>query len=56
MVTPTNHVIAGLDLHRAGPLVLWGFLQDILANIVWDDFGTKLSIFPGYTFKLAGKN
>ena len=32
MVTPTNHVIAGPDLHRAGPLVLWGFSQDLPAK------------------------
>ena len=29
MVTPINHVIAGPDLHRPGPLALWGFLQDL---------------------------
>ena len=32
MVTPTNHVIAGLDLHRASPLALWGFSQDLSAK------------------------
>ena len=32
MVTPSNHVIAGLDLHRAGPMALWGFLQDLSAK------------------------
>ena len=32
MVTPTNHVIAGPDLHRAGPLALWGVLQDLPAK------------------------
>ena len=32
MVTPTNHVIAGLDLHCAGPLTLWGFSQDLSAK------------------------
>ena len=32
MVTPTNHVIAGPDLHRAGPLALWRFLQDLFAK------------------------
>ena len=32
MVTPTNHVIAGLDLHCAGPLVLWGILQHLSAK------------------------
>ena len=32
MVTPKNHVIAGPDLHRAGPLALWGFLQDLSAK------------------------
>ena len=34
MFTPTNHVIAGPDLHRAGPLALWGFLQDRSAKYV----------------------
>ena len=29
MVTSTNHVIAGPDLYRPGPLGLWGFLQDL---------------------------
>ena len=33
MFTPTNHVIAGPDLHRAGPLALWGFSQIFLPNI-----------------------
>ena len=32
MVTPINHVIAGPDLHRAGPLAVWGFLQHLLAK------------------------
>ena len=32
MVTPTNHVIAEPDLHRAGPLALWIFLQDLSAK------------------------
>ena len=32
MVTPINHVIAGPDLHRPGPLVLWGFLQHLSAK------------------------
>ena len=32
MVTPTNHAIAGPDLHRAGPLAVWGFLQDLSAK------------------------
>ena len=32
MVTPTNHVIAGPDLHLAGPLALWRFLQDLSAK------------------------
>ena len=32
MVTPTNHVITGPDLYRAGPLALWGFLQDLSAK------------------------
>ena len=29
MVTAINHVIAGPDLRRPGPLALWGFLQDL---------------------------
>ena len=33
MVTPTNHVIAGPDLHRAGPLALRRFLQHFLPTI-----------------------
>ena len=33
MVTPTNHVIAGPDLHRAGPLALKGFRKIFLPNI-----------------------
>ena len=36
MVTPTNHVIAGPDLHGAGPLALWKFLQDFSAKY-WED-------------------
>ena len=32
MVTPTNHAIAGPDLHRAGPLVVWVFLQHLSAK------------------------
>ena len=32
MVTPINHVIDGPDLHRAGPLALWGFLHDLSAK------------------------
>ena len=32
MVTSTNHVIAGPDLHRAEPLAFWGFLQDLSAK------------------------
>ena len=32
MVTPINRVIAGPDLHCAGPLALWGFLQDLSAK------------------------
>ena len=32
MVTPTNHVVAGPDLYRAGPLSLWGFLQHLSAK------------------------
>ena len=33
MVTSTNHVIAGPDLHRARPLALCRFSQHLLANI-----------------------
>ena len=33
MVTPTNHVIAGPDLHRAGPLALGSFRNIFLPNI-----------------------
>ena len=36
MVTPTNHVIAGPDLHRAGPLALWRFSQHLYPNISED--------------------
>ena len=32
MVTPTNHVIAGPDLYRAGSLAVWRFLQDLSAK------------------------
>ena len=32
MVTPTNHAIAGPDLHRAGPLEVWGVLQHLSAK------------------------
>ena len=32
MVTPTTHAIAGPDLHRAGPLAVWGFLQHFSAK------------------------
>ena len=32
MVTPTNHAIAGPDLHRAGPLAVWEFLQHLSAK------------------------
>ena len=33
MVTPTNHVIAGPDLHRTEPLAIWGFSMIFLPNI-----------------------
>ena len=33
MVTPTNHVIAGPDLHRARPLALWDFRNIFMSNI-----------------------
>ena len=33
MVTPTNHAIAGPDLHRAGPLAVWGFCNIFLPSI-----------------------
>ena len=32
MVTPTNHAIAGPDLHRAGSLAVRGFLQHLSAK------------------------
>ena len=32
MVTPTNHVIAGPDLHRTGSLALWRFSQHLSAK------------------------
>ena len=32
MVTPTNHVISQPDLHCAGILALWGFLQHLPAE------------------------
>ena len=32
MVTLTKHVIPGPDLHSAGPLALWGFLQHLPAK------------------------
>ena len=32
MVTSTNHVIAGPDLHRAGPLALGKFSQHLSAK------------------------
>ena len=32
LVTPTNRVIAGPDLHRAGPLALWRFSQHLSAK------------------------
>ena len=33
MVVPANHVIAGPNLHRAGPLALWIFCNIFLPNI-----------------------
>ena len=32
MVTPTTHAIAGPNLHRAGSLAVWAFLQDLFAK------------------------
>ena len=32
IVTLTNHVFAGPDLHRAGPLALWRFSQHLSAK------------------------
>ena len=32
MVTLTDHVIPGLDLHCAGPMALWGFSQHLPAK------------------------
>ena len=37
MVTPTNHAIAGPDLHRAGPLAVWGFLRNIILPSAGED-------------------
>ena len=33
MITSTNHVIAGPDLHSTRPLAVWRFLRYLLANI-----------------------
>ena len=33
VVTLTNHVIPGPDLHCARPLILWGFLQHLMPKI-----------------------
>ena len=35
MVTPTNHVIAGPNLHCVEPLALWRFSQDLSANYMY---------------------
>ena len=35
MFTPTNHVVAWPDLHRARPLALSGFSQDLPAKYRW---------------------
>ena len=43
MVTSTNHVIAGPDLHRARPLTLWRFFQPLSANIVEDQKNLTIS-------------
>ena len=43
MVTPTNHVIAGPDLLRAGPLALWRFLQDLSAKYREDQKSLTIS-------------
>ena len=32
MITSSNHVIAGPELHRARPLALWRFLQRLFAK------------------------
>ena len=32
MVGHSNHVIPGPDLHYAGPMALWGFLQHLSAK------------------------
>ena len=32
MVSPTNHAIAGPNLHRAEPQALWRFLQHLSAK------------------------
>ena len=34
MVTLTNHVIAGPDLHRAGRLALWRFPQHLSVKCI----------------------
>ena len=37
MVTSTNHIIAGPDLHHAGPLALRRFLQHLSAKYIDED-------------------
>ena len=37
MVTSNNHVIAGPDLHRAGPLAIWRFSQHLSAKYIFQD-------------------
>ena len=46
MVTLTNHVIAGLDLHCAGPLALWRFCNIFLPIIGEDQKKSRLSVGP----------
>ena len=38
MVTLTNHVIAGPDLRRAGPLARWRFCNIFLPNVGEDQY------------------
>ena len=43
MVTSTNHVIVGPDLHCTMPLALWRFSQHLLANIGEDQKNLTVS-------------
>ena len=46
MVTLTNHVIAGPDLHRAGPWHFGDFRNIFLPNVDEDHKNQDLSIGP----------